>query len=459
MPRKSRTQTGLVAWLTETTCPVFLIDSRRRVRFFNRGCVELTGCQPADVIGKPCDYLSDPLAGLSERILHAIAPPAEVLAGQELFTTIDFIDARGEAHRQSVLYVPLPGSESAVPVVLGIMLTRNEAPRILQPTPAQHWHAELAQLLNQQSSQYQLSALIARSPAMQRVREQIQLASGARLPVHITGPVGCGKMFVARVLQTQLPRPVPWIPLECRSLPRTEQRRLLKDVLTNFRENREPAGVLIRDIDLLAEDLQVWLAEVFSDNAWPTSLRLVSTSRESLQQLTEEDRFSAGLFFAATPMIIQVPGLQARREDFDLLVQYFIEQGNPHRESQLTGIEPSALDELRRYDWKGNVAELRQLLEEALPGCAGPLLQSEQLPFRWQTGRLAQSAVPLPADPFEPLEQVLERLERQEIARALQHARNNKAKAAELLGLTRPKLYRRLEQLGLPTTDAPPPSE
>ncbi len=449
MPRKTRSQTGLVAWLTETDCPVFVLDERRRVRFFNRGCVELTGCQPGDVIGKPCDYLIDPLAGLSERILHAIAPPAEVFGGQELFTSIEFIDARGAARKQHVFYLPLPGEGGRIPVVLGVMLDFHDVPRQLLPHATQQLHVDLTHLLAQQTHHFQASTLIARGPAMLRVTEQLKLARKSELPLHVHGPAGSGKVYLLQVLQAQLPGTPPLIPIACRLLPRSEQRRLLKDVLANFRDGRETAGLLLKDVDLLAEDLQSWLAELFAGREWPRSVRLFSTSRIALSRQVEEGRFHRELYFAMTPQSIELPGLRERSEDFELLAQFFIEQGNATRETQMTGLDQRTLDELRGYEWKGNVAELKKMLEEAQANCPGPYLLPEHLPFRWQTGKLAQATPPQRTEHFEPLEDILECLERQEIQRALAHARNNKAKAAELLGLTRPKLYRRIEQLGL----------
>ncbi|MEZ5950792.1 MAG: PAS domain-containing protein [Planctomycetaceae bacterium] len=181
-----------------TDCPVFVLDERRRVRFFNRGCVELTGCQPGDVIGKPCDYLIDPLAGLSERILHAIAPPAEVFGGQELFTSIEFIDARGAARKQHVFYLPLPGEGGRIPVVLGVMLDFHDVPRQLLPHATQQLHVDLTHLLAQQTHHFQASTLIASWPSHAACHRAIETGQEIRTPPACSWTAGSGKVYLCK---------------------------------------------------------------------------------------------------------------------------------------------------------------------------------------------------------------------------------------------------------------------
>lgn len=449
MAIKTRGASGLVGWLSDTQHPLFVIDRRRRVRFFNTGCVALTGCQPADVIGKPCEYVTEPLAPLSQRIRQAIAPPDDVYQGQQLLAPLQFIDAHGKSRKTQVLFLPLPEADGEVGFVLGIVLSLSQPPKQLLPTAVQALHAELSQILHQQAQRYQFDSLVAASLPMKRVASQIALARQAMLPVHITGPQGAGKLYCSQLLCHQPGRDSLPVVMYCGLLPHSEQRRLLKDLLDQDAEPGLPAGLVLKDVDKLSAELQKQLAERLAAGEWPSRLRLVSTSRFDVTAQAASNNFNAQLAFQLTPLTVHMPGLHERGEDLELLIQLFVEQHNPRREQQITAVDRSVLDALVSYGWTDHARELKKLVTESVANCTGPTLQAEHLPFRWKTGVSAQETPPPASEPFRPLQEVLEAAERTEIRRALIAVQYNKARAAELLGMTRAKFYRRLEALDL----------
>jgi len=449
MATKSRSSSGLVSWLTDTQHPLFVIDRRRRVRFFNAGCVELTGCQPGDVIGKPCEYVTEPLAPLSQRIRQAIAPPEEVYQGQQLLAPLQFIDAHGKSLKTQVLFLPLASAVGEFDFVLGIVLTLAQPPKQLLPNAVQALHAELSRILHEQAQRYEWDSLVAASMPMRRIASQLELARQSQAPVHLSGPDGAGKVYLAQLLFHVPGRDRLPVILHCNVLPVSEQRRLLKDLLDHDPEPGSPVGLVLKDVDQLAGDLQTLLFDRLSKQQWPAGLRLVSTSRSCLTELAEAEQFHAGLAFALTPLTLIVPGLAERREDLEPLIQMFVEQHNHGRAQQITTVDQTVLDSLTSYRWTNNARELKLLIEEAVLNCDGSVLTAEHLPFRWKTGKSAQETLPVATQPFAPLQETLDAAERTEIRRALEAARQNKAKAADLLGLTRARLYRRLEALGL----------
>jgi DNA-binding NtrC family response regulator len=131
-----------------------------------------------------------------------------------------------------------------------------------------------------------------------------------------------------------------------------------------------------------------------------------------------------------------------------LLAQCFLEENNARGGKQLGGFSPQALDRLDAYVWPGNGDELAKVVAEAWAHAEGPLVQAADLP-----PRLALAAEPAGhprrKDETIVLDEFLEQIQRELIGRAMQRSRGNKAKAARLLGLTRPRLYRRLLQLGM----------
>src|SRR5262245_44083299 len=96
MPTSSRTRRGLQRWLSATTTPVFLLDARRVVLFFNQGCEQLTGWAAADVIGRTCEYRTEAAPERAESITGRLCPPLEVFQGRACCAPADFLRAAGE---------------------------------------------------------------------------------------------------------------------------------------------------------------------------------------------------------------------------------------------------------------------------------------------------------------------------------------------------------------------------
>ena len=145
---------------------------------------------------------------------------------------------------------------------------------------------------------------------------------------------------------------------------------------------------------------------------------------------------------------IELPPLAQRRDDLPLLAQMFLEEHNAAGPRQIGGFSPAALDRLDAYAWPGNLDELAAGGCRGLRAQGGPEIGVEDLPERLHAAAQA-AAVPRRTDETIVLDEYLGRVERELIRRALARAKGNKARAARLLGVTRPRLYRRMVQLGL----------
>jgi transcriptional regulator with PAS, ATPase and Fis domain len=168
-----------------------------------------------------------------------------------------------------------------------------------------------------------------------------------------------------------------------------------------------------------------------------------------LESLVESDAMRADFFYRISPLRISLPPLRKRPEDFPLLAQAVLERLNVGAEIQLEGFSPEVWKEFREYNWPGNLDELSTVIEEARAACRGVLIGREDLPFRFRMGRDGQSVGPRHEPQARPLEPYLEQIERELIEQTLEQTRYNKKKTADLLGLTRAKLYRRMEALGI----------
>jgi transcriptional regulator with PAS, ATPase and Fis domain len=154
-------------------------------------------------------------------------------------------------------------------------------------------------------------------------------------------------------------------------------------------------------------------------------------------------------------MEIKVPPLRERMEDLEPLAQYFLEELNRDAAQQVGGFSDEVWRQLRRYNWPGNVEELSRVVREAREACTGSVIEDSHLPFSFRTGTSAQAIGPSQRLRSIPLDQLLEQVEREHIEQVLAECKDNKAKAAELLGITRPRLYRRMETLGIAGTPDP----
>ena len=152
-------------------------------------------------------------------------------------------------------------------------------------------------------------------------------------------------------------------------------------------------------------------------------------------------------------MEIALPGLAARREDVPLLAQWFVErfnaEGGPR---QISGFEPSALEQLIAYAWPRNVDELKEVVAETIRRSEGAILRCEDLPRQIRLG-LDAVTHPTREQRTLPLEELMQQVERRMIAVVLTQTKGNKAEAARRLGVTRQRLLRRIAQLRIEHED------
>ncbi len=465
MPRRPRG--GLAAWLKDSDTPLFVLDARRVVLFFNRGCERLTGWSAADVVGRACDYASEPDGTQLDALTGALCPPPQVFAGTPVRQPVVIAHRDGSTQPREAAFVLLRSEAPTEAHVLGLWLPADSAAPQVSASPAA-LHADLAALRGELHRRYELDQVIAHSPAMLRVAAQVQWAGGTTGSVHLLGPPGSGRAFLARVIhQRSADRLRPFVPLDCTALTPLELQRTLQKVFEPDRTadplpvELRPAAVLLKEVASLPRDVQQRLLErlALPPDAGAPGVRLFSTSTEPLAQAVADDRLIPELFYRLTEITIELPALRDRPEDLPLLVQYLVERRNRTVDRQCAGFVPEALRLLQQYNWPANVRELRMVVEAAQEAAEGPFVQPGDLPFRFRTGLEAQRVAPRRVSQPMDLVAHLREVESAEIRRALAESRGNRARAARMLGLTRPRLYRRMEQLGLlPPSESDTPS-
>lgn len=458
MTKRVRGRASLESRLGAVETPLFVLDARRTVVFFNAGLERLTGWRAEDVLGHACDYTVPSEGHRIAALTAALCPPAEVLAGKPAVVPTYLIHKDGRPLPRQINFFPLSDGEKGLKAVLGIVEPIQTPAATSRATAAQRLHAELAALHIQLRQRYAVENFVCRSPAMQRVLEQVQLARAASVPVLVVGEAGTGKEHVARLVHSN-PRSGnrPFVPLDCRRLPPGELQAALEGILElsggghDAGSPTRPATLFLGNIDSLPRHLQERAAA-----AWragppdrPVLPRLIAATSADLESAVAEETFSAELYYLLTPLVIAVPPLRARPQDIQPLAQHFLEMLNRRDERQVGGFSEEVWRQFAEYNWPGNVEELGAVVTEARAACAEPLIRLDHLPFRFRAGRDAQAVGPSRQPKPIDLEALVKDFESVHIREALQKCRGNKAKAARLLGMSRARLGRRMQALGI----------
>lgn len=456
MPAKQTRRSGLLGWLTHSDVPIFVLDSKRRIRFINQGCEAFFNCDADELIGKICTYSSEDAESKIDQILQRLGPPPDVMEGAEAEVPMSFELVTGTKESMLVHYLPLTEADGTN-AVLGWIKPLESASQHSVASQSQMLHAELANLRIVTEQRFLISNLISESDSMKRVMSQMEFAKSSNGAVHFSGEQGTGREAIARSIhhQSQFNSKV-FVPIDCRRLPAREIKKTIQRVFAESQSNSQspdsfqPGVLFLRDVHLLKRELQVQLVEGVASQAAGDSIRMMSSSSENLKLMLERDELESSFFYLITPLIFEIPALRDRRNDIPLLSQAFLEEQNRYSQKQVSGFSTDVLENWQRYNWPGNLIELKAVIAEICDQFEGSgVIGMKEMPFRFRTGWDAQAVGP--TRHVEPvlLEDELAEFETKRINEALELSKGNKSQAAKLLGMTRPKFYRRLEALGL----------
>jgi DNA-binding NtrC family response regulator len=325
-----------------------------------------------------------------------------------------------------------------------------DLPPLAPDSEASRLRGELLEVRARLLDRFGFDSLVGRGPAHRRLLDQIGAAAATSMPVLIVGEPGTGKRLVARLIHQQGPNPqTPLVAVDCAALPADVLEREL------FGAGERPARLALRDgstlligdILDLPRDLQSRLAAVLDADA---RVRVLATTAGDPEAALKTDGLRPDLYYALTPLVIHLSPLRQRLDDLPLLAQHWLERANQRGERQRSGFSSEALSLLSHYDWPGNLRELARVIDEAHAQAAGDRIEVDDLPGAIR-GHLGAAYSPSPLPPTAtPLDELLTQVERRLIEQALHRARQNKSRAAEILGISRPRLYRRIKELNLP---------
>ncbi len=298
---------------------------------------------------------------------------------------------------------------------------------------------------------------------MQRVYDLIARTSETSSNVLITGESGTGKELVAKAIHYNGPtKDSPFIAVNCAAIPETLLESELfgykKGAFTDAKADKKGLvseaneGTLFLDeITEMPMTLQAKLLRVIEERevrplgdtySYPLSVRFTSTTHRDIPSLIQQERFREDLYYRLKVIDIDLPPLRERREDIPLLVENFIGKFSKEFKKNVSGISEEGLKVLLNYSWPGNVRELENVIQRAIALSRKELIFPEDLPpsiLQESGGNLMDKGV--------QEKYTLGRMEKEYIRRILIEVGGNKSKAAEILGLDRKTLYRKLQEL------------
>ena len=315
-----------------------------------------------------------------------------------------------------------------------------------------------------------------RDPGMKRIFHVVERAARRDVSVLVRGPTGSGKELIARAIHDLSPRHAgPFRAINCAALPPTLlESELFGHVRGSFTGALKDSPGIFRAahqgtlfLDEVAEmplELQAKLLRVLetrsvvplgSTEPFDVDVRIVTATHQSLRRAVEQNRFRADLMYRLRVVPIFLPPLIARRGDVELLTDRLIEQLNRKGERNVLQVSRAARDAIAGYPWPGNVRELRNALEYAYVIGDGPVLLDVELPPE-VSGMAFDPEMPavnvLSAEPLPENEPP----EARRIRLALAHADGNRERAAQILGMSRVTLWRRIKALGIQAEELDP---
>lgn len=307
------------------------------------------------------------------------------------------------------------------------------------------------------------------SRASKNVMHLIELVAPTGMSVLITGESGTGKEVYARQIHQRSERKnFPFVALDCGAIPEN----LLESELFGYEkgaftgadnphqgkfEDAQGGTLLLDEITNLSFDGQAKLLRALEERKIrhvggkkdiEVDVRIIATTNLNLEEVLAEGKFRLDLFHRVNEFQIHLPPLRERREDIPELVRHFLQNANLELGKQVTSISSQALDYIVNNDWRGNVRELKHTLKRAVLMCETNEISKDDLTLGTVNGSKTETSLNLD-DLGNNFYEIVNKVESRLILEALKKTAGNKSQAAELLGMNRKALYRKLTSLGL----------
>jgi DNA-binding NtrC family response regulator len=343
---------------------------------------------------------------------------------------------------------------------------------LLERASAQSTLAEEAERLQRQLSYAGvLVDMVGTSPQMQQVFSLIRQVAPSKASVLISGESGTGKELVARAIHhLSGRRNGPFVAINCAAMPETLMESELfgheKGAFTGALERRSGCFELSQHGTLLLDELaempvntQAKLLRVLEDSRVrrlggkseiSIDVRVIAATNRIVDEALKKGELREDLYYRLNVFQIQLPPLRQRMSDLPLLTETLIKQLNRKYQVNVTELHPEVMEAFKKYPWPGNVRELRNVIERAVIVAGEGTIQMAHLPYDFgvSTGNRNPAQVFEPENVRLPVGTTVAQGEKALIQLTLQHTKNNKTRAADILGISLKTLFNKLKEYG-----------
>ena len=311
--------------------------------------------------------------------------------------------------------------------------------------------------------------MIGESYAMRQLREQVAMAAPTNGRVLIYGENGTGKELVARTVHAMSRRrAAPFVEVNCAAIPEElieselfgHVRGAFTGAVADRRGKFEVADggtIFLDEIGDMSLKTQAKVLRVLQQQTMEAvggtarikvDARVLAATNKDLQAEIRGGNFREDLYFRLNVIPIFVPLLRERQEDIQLLADHFMAEFAREYGRRIKRFEPAALAVVQRYSWPGNVRELRNVIERLMIMVSGDSISATELNFL-ERNALERSGVPATTSERLRLHEARDRFERDLILRTLSEQHGNMSRTAEILGVERSNLYRKMRAFGI----------
>ena len=308
---------------------------------------------------------------------------------------------------------------------------------------------------------YSFDSILGKSRSLKEVVELAKKVSGTDVPVLLTGETGTGKeVFAQAIHDNSSRRQKSFVAINCSSF----TKELLESEMFGHKagaftgavkdkkglfEEADKGTIFLDEIGEMAFDLQAKLLRILETGEFiklgdtkltKVNVRVIAATNRDLQKEIAEEHFREDLFYRLSVFQIHLPPLRERVEDIAGYVNVFVKGFEKKVGKQIQSIEPAYIEALKRHPWKGNVRELRNVVERSMIIVENNCLTVNDLPVEIQNAQAIQTGEPTFSD-FE-----LANMERKHIIKVLQYTAGNKTEAARLMHIGLTTLYRKIEE-------------
>jgi DNA-binding NtrC family response regulator len=313
--------------------------------------------------------------------------------------------------------------------------------------------------------------MVGTSPEMQQVFSVIRQVAPSKAPVLVAGESGTGKELVARAIhQLSNRRAGPFVAINCAAMPETLMESELfgheKGAFTGALERRAGCFELAQHGTLLLDELaempsgtQAKLLRVLEDSRVrrlgskgeiSVDVRVIAATNRNVEEALKKGDLREDLYYRLNVFQISLPPLRQRMSDLPVLCDTLITHLNRKHSCNITHVTPDVMEAFKKHSWPGNVRELRNILERAVIMAGEGAIQTAHLPYDFGVSVGSRP----PAQVFEPdtvrlpVGTTVGDAEKALIQLTLQHTKNNKTRAAEILGISLKTLFNKLKEYG-----------